>query len=107
MTLAAPAVFSLDEAGAVSLAFDPRLFPWDIGTEFENTWTAEKTRQAAMTWSSPPAASRLARRHPPDDRWDGDALSAADASYRLKPNPQTLPYCRFVIEHAGNAWDPG
>ena len=108
MILAAPTVFSLAEAGAVSLAFDPRLFPRDIGTEFENTWTAEKNAGGgydlvftASVFPACPLDIRLAY------RWDGEAFSAADASYRLKPDPQTLPYCRFVIEHAGNAWEPG
>jgi hypothetical protein len=107
-SLDAPQVFSLAESGSVQLAFDPTLYPLDIGTEFENNWTVQKNADNgydlvfnASVFPACPVDIRLAY------RWDGEKISAADSSYELKPNPQTLPYCRFVIEHAASAWEPG
>ena len=106
--LSPPLVFSLAESPPERLAFDPTIFPVNIGTEFENRWTVTKNPEKGYdlvfqgsVFPACPVDIRLTY------RWDGKNFAAADAGYEMKPNPETMAYCRFVIEHAANAWDPG
>ena len=106
--LTEPLVFSLAETPPKRLAFDPTLFPVDIGTDFENNWTVTKNPEKgydlvfnASVFPACPVDISLKY------RWDGENFASADASYEMTPNPETLAYCRFVIEHAANAWGPG
>lgn len=106
--LAPPLVFSLAGEAAEQLPFDPSLFPVDIGTEFENNWTVAKNPENgvdlvfnASVFPACPVDIRLTY------GWDGENFTAVDASYKIKPNPDTLAFCRFVIDHAANAWEPG
>ncbi len=106
-TLEAPLVYSLMDGAPQALPFDPSALPIALGTDFANRWQATPNPDggndlqfAASVFPSCPVEIQMIF------RWNGQEFAAVGQDFRVQPNPGTLAHCRFVIEHAANAWGP-
>lgn len=101
-----PRIFNLDQLPPVELFFDP-IIPPSIGTDFKVQWapsdhTTEEGDLQFTTTLFPTCP--LTVRH--FYKWNGTTFELLRASYEVKPDPNLLASCGWVINHAIQTWGP-
>ena len=104
-TLFLPLVFDITTTPPTRLEFDPSEPALLLGMEYVNNWRAIKNDQGYydLAYSEtvfPACPVEITRTY----RWNDEWLELRDSSFQARPNPGTLSYCRYLIDHAARNW---
>ncbi len=102
-----PMVFNLASLPPEQLDFHPSSASFIVGTDYTAQWWVESPGSGApeLVFSTelfPACPLKLERRF----AWDGEWLQPLGNAYTLSPIPQTLSFCRYVVDHATSLWEP-
>jgi tetratricopeptide (TPR) repeat protein len=106
-TLNPPFVYSLIKIPSFELDFNQATANFELGMEFTPRWSAESDAQGEIQLSFetnlfPPCIVVLNRTY----HWNDLLFDLTDTQFQVKPDPDTLPYCSFIVDHAANTWGP-
>lgn len=107
-SLDAPTIFSLAEFPPLELNIEQSEYPFEIGMEFDGRWEPVENREGSQdlrfrTTVFPACPLEITRTH----HWNGEVFELTEVTYSVDPNPSTLSFCRFIVDHAAAAWGPG
>jgi len=105
-TLLLPQVYDITTDPPTILQFDPSEAPLRLGLEYKNNWRVIKNDQGYYDLNFretvfPACPLEINQNY----HWNGEWLELTDSSFRVRPYPGTLVYCRFLIDHAARSWD--
>jgi hypothetical protein len=107
LDLVLPHVFSLKQSPPQELAFNPVTAPFPIGMDYTVEWLPESNGQGGFDLTAkdtlfPACPLELSRIY----RWDGEWFQPLATTFQVQPNPDTLSFCRFLVDHAASIWGP-
>jgi len=102
-----PHVFSLAQSPPQELAFNPVTAPFPIGMDYTVEWLLSSNGQGGFDLTAkdtifPACPLELSRTY----HWDGEMFQSLATTFQVQPNPATLSFCRFLVDHAASAWGP-
>ena len=102
--LSLPRIFNLAQIPPAEIYIDPAEPPFRIGMEYQNIWSfsgeGSPTKLEFKTRIFPPCPVTIQRSY----QWDGEVFNLIKSQYQIEPSPETLSYCRLIIDHAANLW---
>ncbi|MCK4897995.1 MAG: hypothetical protein KAS38_04430, partial [Anaerolineales bacterium] len=106
-TLNPPLVYSLSQIPPLELDFNQATTNFEVGMEFTSQWSAESEAQGQTLLSFetnlfPPCIVALSRTY----FWNDLLFDLTDTQFQVQPDPDTLTYCNFMVDHAANTWGP-
>jgi hypothetical protein len=107
-TLRTPSVFSLAQLPPQQLAFNPAQTTFLLGTHGTLRWSivtdksSGTTRLQAVVDAFPACPVEIRRTY----QWAGTAFELSENQFTVKPQSETLAYCRFTVDHAVSVWGP-
>lgn len=105
-SLALPRIFSLAKIPPQELFFNPTTANYEIGMDFENRWSLVSDPPGKLLHFEdvvfPACPVQISRTY----RWNGQHFELTRANYLVRPEPRTLSYCRFAVDHAAQVWGP-
>ncbi len=107
LELVLPHVFSLAQSPPKELAFNPVTAPFPIGMDYTVDWLPTPNGQGGFDLSLkdtlfPTCPVELSRTY----HWDGEWFQPVVTTFQVQPNPATLSFCRFLVDHAASVWGP-
>ncbi len=108
LSLSLPEVYDLSDTKAKTLDFNQATGNFLVGMEYSAEWTvASSTSHSGndLIFQADlfPACLVQVRRV---YTWNGNLLDLIVSQFKPQPIPETLSYCRFIVDHASNLWGP-
>ena len=107
LDLVLPHVFSLAQSPPHELAFNPVTAPFPIGMDYTVEWLPASNGHGGFDLTAkdtlfPACPLELSRTY----HWDGEWFQPLATTFDAQPNPVTLSFCRFLVDHAASVWGP-
>lgn len=100
-----PALLQLSDLPPLELYFRPSVPEFDVGMEFTNFWGVTEipggSKELYFETETYPACPATIKQI---FHWDGNFFDIQDTEYRFSPNPSSLSYCEYLVDHAVNTW---
>jgi len=102
--LALPRIFDITSQPPRELPFNAAQSAFNLGMAYRSQWKSQHDPQnPGLTFTTrlfPPCPVVVQRRY----AWDANAFELQETTFHIEPYPETLSYCRHIVDHAANLW---